>query len=90
MKEIYKNNSIEGIIKKKELFEIVVTRDNIGELMWYIYTGILLTSLVQMKISLTKCATDKDTMEKNYQNYLTQEQQNKANQDKSTSQVYTI
>ena len=89
MKEKYQNNSAEGIVKKNELFELVVTRDNIGELMWYIYTGILLTSIVQMKIALTKCSTDQATMEKNYQSYLDQEKQNKAIQDSATNQTYT-
>ena len=89
MKEKYQNNSSEGIVKKNELFELVVTRDNIGELMWYIYTGILLTSIVQMKIALTKCSTNQATMEKNYQTYLDQEKQNKATQDSATNQIYT-
>ena len=40
------DNSQETKDIKQKLFELVVTRDNIGEAMWYTYTGILLTSIV--------------------------------------------
>ncbi len=52
---------------KNELFEIVVTRDNVGEAMWYIYTGLLLTSLVQLKMTTRGCVSNPKTMEANYQ-----------------------
>lgn len=41
--------------KKAELRKLVDTRDNIGEGMWYIYTGILICSLVQLKLSSVSC-----------------------------------
>jgi len=50
---------------KKQLFELVVTRDTIGEALWYIYTGLLLTSIVQLKITSRGCATNPKTMEAN-------------------------
>jgi hypothetical protein len=80
----------EAAAKKSQLFELVVTRDNVGESMWYIYTGLLLTSLVQLKIATKGCATNPKTMEQNYQKFLDAE---KADQDKNktvTGTVYTI
>ena len=91
MKEQYKDdNSKTTIAKKNELFDIVVTRDNIGEAMWYIYTGILLTSIVQLKISLRGCKSSPATMEKNYQEFLSKEEEANAKKAESEKMVYTL
>jgi len=90
-KEKYQNdNSPETIDIQNKLFELVVTRDNVGEAMWYIYTGILITMIVQLKIATRGCVMNPDTMKQNYDTYLANEQQNTAQQDLSTSTTYTI
>lgn len=84
------DNSAETKDIKKQLFELVVTRDNIGEALWYIYTGILLTSIVQLKITTRGCVTDTATMEKNYQDFLDKEAEAKAKKADTDNTVYTI
>ena len=66
MKEKYQTGSVESDKMKNDLFELVVTRDNVGESMWYMYTGLLLTSIVQLKITNRGCASNPKTMEANY------------------------
>lgn len=90
MKEKYQNDGPEATQKKQELFELVVTRDNVGEAIWYIYTGILLTSLVQLKMTTKGCSSNPQTMEQNYQKFLASEQEAKAKNELSTSTTYTI
>ena len=90
MKPQYQTDSIDTENKKKELFELVVTRDNVGEAMWFMYTGILLTSIVQMKITSRGCTSNTATMEKNYQQFLEKDEKAVAEQQKSTNTVYTI
>jgi hypothetical protein len=90
MKDKYKQNSSETNEIKKELFELVVTRDNVGEAMWYIYTGVLLTSLVQLKITSRGCVNNPKTMEQNYQKFLDVEEKAKQQKQLSTSTTYTI
>ena len=90
MKEKYQNDGPEATQKKKELFELVVTRDNVGEAMWYIYTGLLLTSLVQLKMTTQGCSSNPQTMEKNYQKFLASEKEAKAKNQLSTNKTYTI
>ena len=95
MKEKYQstspNKNIGEIEKiKRELFNIVVSRDNVGEAMWYIYTGILVTSLIQLKITTRGCANNPKTMEKNYQQFLDNEQKAQQQKDLSTGTTYTI
>jgi hypothetical protein len=90
MKEKYQNNMQDAINIKKELFELVVTRDNIGEAMWYIYTGILLTSIVQLKITTRGCVNNPKTMEQNYQKFLDAEEKAKSEKNLATSTTYTM
>jgi hypothetical protein len=74
---------------KNELFELVTIRDNIGEAMWYIYTGLLLVSITQMKIASRGCVNSPATMEKNYKQFLENEKQAQEAKANST-QTYTI
>ena len=75
---------------RKELFEVVVTRDNVGEAMWYIYTGILLTSIVQLKITSRGCVSSPKTMEENYNKFLESEKKAQEQKELATSTTYTI
>jgi hypothetical protein len=76
--------------KRNELFELVVTRDNVGEAMWYIYTGFLISSIVQLKITTRGCVVNPEQMAKNYQNYVKQQAKSDKKQEKATNSVYTI
>jgi hypothetical protein len=87
MKDKYKTD---GQDIKKELFELVVTRDNVGEAMWYIYTGLLITSIVQLKISSRGCESNPKTMEKNYHKFVDSEKKLKQQKELATSKTYTI
>jgi len=79
-----------GTDYKQQLFDLVVSKDNVGEAMWFVYTGVLLTSIVQLKITNKGCASNSATMQQNYQKFLTNENQSKTKQQQATSTVYTI
>jgi len=90
MKTKYQLETAETDAIKKKLFDLVVTRDNVGEILWFIYTGLLVTSLIQLNMSTQACKSNPATMQKKYQDYLDSENKTKANNEKSTSQVYTM
>jgi hypothetical protein len=90
MKEKYQTDGPETQEIKNELFSLVVTRDNVGEAMWYLYTGILLTSIVQLKLTSRGCINNPKTMEQNYQKFLEAEEKSKAEQDRVQGTTYTI
>ena len=90
MKPKYQTDNQESLDLKNQLFQLVITRDNIGEAMWYLYTGFLLVSLVQLKISLRGCKSNTATMEKNYQEYQKQQQQLQQQQNVAGSTNYVI
>ena len=73
-----------------ELFKLVVSRDNVGEAVWYIYTGILVTSLIQLKMTTRGCVNNPKTMEKNYQQFLDDEQKAQQQKDIATGTTYTV
>ena len=89
MKDKYQIDGPEATKIQTDLFELVVTRDNVGESMWYIYTGLLLTSIVQLKITTRGCISNPKTMEINYQKFLEKEQKDKKEKEKAET-YYTI
>ena len=87
----YQNeNTTETQTLKKQLFDLTVTRDNIGETLWYIYTGLLLTSIVQLKITTRGCATNPKIMEENYAKFQKQQEAIKAQNATTTGTTYTV
>lgn len=90
MKSKYQTDSPETTEIRNNLFELVVTRDNVGESMWFMYTGILITSIVQLKMTTRGCVTNVKTMEKNYQEFLDKESQAQSKQQLATSSQYTL
>jgi hypothetical protein len=60
--------------KQQALLDIVVLRDNIGEACWYIYTAILLISIIGYKIVNKSCEIDPKVANANYDQYLDKQQ----------------
>jgi hypothetical protein len=90
MKDKYKMDGPLVDEKRNELFELVVTRDNVGEAMWFIYSGLLVCSIVQLKISTRSCSTNPKQIAKNYQEYLSKQEAIDKKNKQATSTVYTI
>jgi hypothetical protein len=51
---------------KQELLNLVITKDNVGEAFWYVYTGILVSSIVYYYLASRKCFQDVETIKRNY------------------------
>jgi hypothetical protein len=71
---------------KKQLLDIVVTRDNIGEAMWYCYTAIFLVSIVQYNLTSRGCIMDSAAMVENHQKFVDQEE---AEHKNASTQVFS-
>jgi hypothetical protein len=54
---------------KKQLLELVVTRDNVGEAMWYVYTAILVSSIVYYNLATKGCFRDVNSIKADYNQY---------------------
>jgi hypothetical protein len=75
---------------KNQLFELIVTKDNIGELCWYIYIGLLVVAITQMKISIASCNKNTKQMTQNYQKYIEEQDELNKQEQIQTNQIYTI
>ena len=80
----------EGEKLKEKLLGIVCLRDNIGEALWYVYTAVLLISIIQMNISTRGCRNDAATMEANREKYLDAQTKYTEEKEKMQAQTYTI
>jgi hypothetical protein len=58
LKQLMKPTVYENEELKKKLLDIAVMRDNIGESMWFFYTGILIISYTSFKITSATCPPD--------------------------------
>jgi hypothetical protein len=74
---------------KQQLLDVVITRDNIGEALWYIYTAILLISITQYNIMSRPCNKDLASMLQGQEEYLKTENKMNAETKKANSTVYT-
>jgi hypothetical protein len=77
MKPEYRTDTPKSNDLKQQFFNLVVVRDQVGEAMWFIYTGILLASIVQLKLLSRGCETSLDAMQKNYQKFKEEEKKQK-------------
>jgi len=75
---------------KQKLLDLVVRRDNIGEAMWYIYTAVLLISIVQYNLTTRGCVKNVAAMEKSQQEFLAKEAKINATKQKAASQTYKV
>ena len=88
MKDNYRLNV--PIELKQELLDTVVMRDNIGEALWYIYTAVLLISIIQYKIVSTECSKDLATLQEGQLQFQLDQADVEAKNNKATSKIYTI
>jgi hypothetical protein len=60
------------------MLNLVVYRDNIGEAMWYIYTGLLLSTILKYNINNRGCVKSVSQIQSNLNTALTTQQQDAA------------
>jgi hypothetical protein len=63
---------------KQQMLNLVIYRDNIGEAMWYIYTGLLLSTILKYNINNRGCVKSVTQIQSNLNNALTTQQQDQA------------
>ena len=88
MKPEYRGDG--GTELKGQFFQLVSTRDKIGECMWYLYAGILVVSLVQLNIANGGCVSSPATMAKRNQQFLAESEAANKKKKLATSTTYTI
>jgi hypothetical protein len=79
----YENNDI-----KKQLLELVVLKDNIGEALWYIYTAILISSIVYYNLATRGCIKSVDQIKSDHDAYIQQQEDADKQAELNNSTTY--
>jgi hypothetical protein len=81
--------SYENDVIKQELLNLVVLKDNIGEAFWYVYTAILISSIVYYNLATRGCVKSVDQIKEDHDAYI-KEQEAAEEQKAATATTYTI
>jgi hypothetical protein len=84
MKDEQKNNQD----LKQQLLDLVVLKDNIGEGIWYIYTAILISSIVYYNLATRGCIKSVDQIKAEHDQYIAQ-QESQSQSQTQTQTTYT-
>jgi len=86
MKNEYKNDNKVF----QELLDLVMLKDNIGEAMWYVYSALLIISIVYYNLATRGCIKSVDSIKNDYNKYLEEQEQKEKQKELAESTVYTI
>ena len=81
LKPLMTVGSYDNIELKQQLLNLVVLKENIGEAFWYIYTAILISSIVYYNLATRGCIKSVEQIKETHDAYI-QEQENIAEQAK--------
>lgn len=82
---VYENMEIQ-----KQLLDLVVLKDNIGEALWYIYTSILISSIVYYNLATRGCVKDIDQIKAQHDDYIKQQEETSKQQEINNSTNYVV
>jgi len=88
MKPEYQTSGEQSTELKTKLLNLVVRRDNIGEALWYVYTAVLLISVIQYNLTTRGCVKDPSAMEASHQAFLKEEEIQNQQQAKLQNTIY--
>ena len=87
MKQIPGNEFIE---ERQQLLNLIVMKDNIGEMMWYIYTGVLITSIISFNLASRGCTKTAEQLKISHDEYLQKEAEIKKQKELNESQTVML
>jgi hypothetical protein len=85
---VYADNSPDNL--KQQLLDLVVQRENIGEALWYIYTAILVSSIVYYNLDSRGCVKDINKIKAEYEDYMKEQDAQEKQEEINNSVVYTV
>jgi hypothetical protein len=67
-----------------------VLKDNIGEAFWYVYTAILISSIVYYNLATRGCVKSVDQLKSDHEAYVQSQEEAKKQEDINNSTTYTM
>jgi hypothetical protein len=88
LKPLMTPGSFENVEIQKQLLDLVVLKDNIGEALWYIYTAILISSIVYYNLATRGCIKSVDQIKEEHDAYMKEQEEAAVQQDVNNSTTY--
>ena len=82
--------SFQNTTIKQQLLDLVVLKDNIGEAFWYVYTAILISSIVYYNLATRGCVKSVDQMKSDHEAYIQSQEEAKKQEEINNSITYTV
>jgi hypothetical protein len=89
MKPQYRDESENTLKIKQDLLDLVIRKENVGEFCWYLYTGILISSIVYYNLASKGCPQDVTAINNQQKIYLNKQEENKKNEKLKNKTVYS-
>jgi hypothetical protein len=88
LKALMVPGAYENVEIKKQLLDLVVLKDNIGEALWYIYTSILISSIVYYNLATRGCVKSIDQIKSDHDAYIQQQEDADKQNELNNSTTY--
>jgi hypothetical protein len=82
--------SFENIEIQQQLLDLVVLKDNIGEALWYVYTAILISSIVYYNLATRGCVKSVDQIKSEHDAYIQEQEAAIEQQQLNNSTTYVM
>lgn len=76
--------------KQKDLLNLVVLKDNIGEACWYVYTAILISSIVYYNLATRGCVKSVDQIKLDHEAYIKEQESVDEKNKLNNSTTYIV
>jgi hypothetical protein len=89
LKPLMNTGAYDNIEIKTSLLNLVVLKDNIGEALWYIYTAILISSIVNYNLATRGCIKDISQIKADHDAYIKQQEEADKQAELNNTTTYT-
>jgi len=88
LKPLMVQGAYDNIELKSQLLSLVALKENIGEALWYIYTAILISSIVYYNLATRGCVKSVDQIKADHDAYIKQAEEANQQQQLNNSTTY--
>jgi hypothetical protein len=88
LKALMVPGAYENVEIKTKLLDLVVLKDNIGEALWYIYTSILISSIVYYNLATRGCVKSIEQIKTDHDAYIQQQEEADKQAELNNSTTY--
>jgi hypothetical protein len=75
---------------KQQLLDLVILKDNIGEAFWYLYTSILISSIVYYNLATRGCIKSVEQIKSDHDDYIKKEEELNKQKELNNSTQYVV